>query len=71
MKWLQGFFKRGKYVVPSNTPSFAIFPSLAYWICLFVGLFGIIKFMCGYKKGGRLTMLSAVIYWIIAAICSM
>ncbi|NME95385.1 hypothetical protein HF847_05175 [Clostridium cochlearium] len=42
----------------------------AYWICMFVGIGGILAYLCGYKKGGRLTKFSIVIYWVVAAICS-
>jgi len=42
----------------------------AYWICLFVGLGGIFANMVGFKKGGKVTMLSVIAYWAAAAICS-
>lgn len=70
MDLLKEFLKRGQYVVPKNTIRVALFSNFAYWICLFVGLFGIIMLICGFKKGGKLTILSTVIYWIIAALCS-
>lgn len=41
-----------------------------YWVCLFIGLGGIYAYIAGFKKGGRVTMLSIIIYWVVAAICS-
>lgn len=42
----------------------------AYWICLFVGMFGLIAYITGFKKGGKVSILCVAIYWIVAATCS-
>lgn len=68
--YFKNFLQRGKYQVPINTPSIALLGNIAYWICLFVGIAGILLLICGYKKGGKLTVLSTVVYWIIVAVCS-
>lgn len=41
-----------------------------YWICMFVGIGGILSYLCGYKKVGKLAKFSIVIYWVVAALCS-
>lgn len=40
-----------------------------YWLCLFVGLGGILGYIAGFKKGGRITILSILIYWVVCAVC--
>lgn len=42
----------------------------AYWICLFVGLGGLVAYIAGFKKGGKVCIFCIFVYWIIAAICS-
>lgn len=66
-KW---FYERGKYQVPKNTPQVPVVSDFIYWLCLFAGLGGIIAYISGYKKGGKLTVLSIMVYWILAAICT-
>lgn len=41
-----------------------------YWVCLFVGIGGIFAYISGFKKGGKISMLCIVIYWMFAAVCS-
>ncbi|MGO5075892.1 hypothetical protein ACTQ4K_18520 [Clostridium sporogenes] len=75
MKWVQKFIERGQYNSPQNTFVFRsklldVLSTNAYWICVFVGIGGILAYLCGYKKGGRLAKFSVVIYWVVAALCS-
>lgn len=42
----------------------------AYWLCLFVGLGGLLGYIAGFKGGGKLATFSVIIYWVVAAICS-
>lgn len=74
-KWFEGFLQRGQYSAPENTFIFrnkvlSILDTNAYWICMFLGLAGILAYICGYKKGGKMAKFSIVIYWVVAAICS-
>lgn len=75
MEWIQKFIERGQYSSPENT--FIIRNILidclsnnAYWICMFIGMGGVISYICGFKKGGKVAKFSIVIYWVVAAICS-
>ncbi|HDK7314631.1 TPA: hypothetical protein PTV97_003794 [Clostridium botulinum] len=75
MEWVQKFIERGRYNAPQNTDIFRnklldILSVNAYWICMFVGIGGILAYIAGSKKGGKVTKFSLVIYWVVAAICS-
>lgn len=39
----------------------------SYWICLFVCILGVIFYMVGSKKGGRVASISFVIYVLTQA----
>jgi hypothetical protein len=41
-----------------------------YWLCLFVGMAGLLGNIAGFKKGGKVCILSIIIYWVVTAICS-
>ncbi|EPY6430782.1 DUF2878 family protein [Clostridium sporogenes] len=75
MDWIQNFIERGQYHAPQNTDIvrnklLEFLSTNAYWICMFLGIGGILAYLCGYKKGGKVTKFSLVIYWVVAAICS-
>ncbi|GAA0735818.1 hypothetical protein [Clostridium oceanicum] len=75
MEWIKKLIERGQYHAPENSFVFRnklleILSTNAYWICMFMGIGGILAYLCGYKKAGRLTKFSIVIYWVVAAICS-
>lgn len=42
----------------------------AYWLCLFIGLGGLLGYMAGFKKGSRVSIFCIIIYWVVAAVCS-
>lgn len=42
----------------------------AYWLCMFIGMSGLLGYIAGFKKGGKVSIFSIVIYWVVAAICS-
>ncbi|BDR80995.1 hypothetical protein [Clostridium tetani] len=41
-----------------------------YWICMFIGMGGLLSYIVGFKKGGKIATFSIVIYWVVAAACS-
>ncbi|KZL88739.1 hypothetical protein [Clostridium magnum] len=42
----------------------------AYWLCLFIGMVGLLGYIAGFKKGGRVSVFCVIIYWVVAAVCS-
>lgn len=42
----------------------------AYWLCLFVGMGGLLGYIAGFKKGSKISVLCIIIYWVVAAVCS-
>lgn len=44
--------------------------AMSFWVCLFVSLFALISYLCGFKKYAKLMPFSVTIYALIQAIGS-
>lgn len=52
-----------KDIITSFTKDMALgLIDCSYWICLFVSMLGIIFYVAGAKKGGRIASISFVVY---------
>lgn len=77
--WLEKFVERGEYHAPNKNVKDALVgkaikivfikvAGVSYWIALFAGVAGIILYVAGWKKAGKVVPISTVAYALIKAI---